>query len=443
MKKILTLLLTIIISADLRAQSNTLQLLPGQWSLEECIAYAKTHNIQLNTLRLSTASAEQDLIQSKANKLPNLSGSITQSIVNSNNTDPVVGGFTTQASFTSGYGLNSSFTLYNGGYLKNDIKAKELSIQSANLAVAETANDITLNITQAFLNILLAKENITALKDVLATSEAQLKQGQQRYNAGSISKKDLLQFESQLATDNYNLVSAENTYRLNLITLKQLLQLPEDVNFAIAAPEDIQPHQAVINLESAQAAAQENRPEVKNKEVAIQLSETELAKIKAGYLPTISLGAGLSSGYSDNQASKYLTQLTSNFYQSLGLTVNIPIFSRKQNKTNVAKANIGIQQSKLDLLNTKTVLNQQVEQAYINLQNAQAQYAAAETQKNAAEESYQITNEQLRLGAVNALEALQQKNTYVQSLQAAVQAKYSAVLYNKIYDFYTGVPVSF
>lgn len=437
MKKIITFLLAASLSATMFGQANSLQDLPAQWTLEQCIAYAKKNNIQVNSLRLAISSAEQDLIQSRANRLPNLNASVTQSIANNNS------GATTPANLSSGYGLNSSVILYNGGYLKNDIKAKELSVESANLSVEEAINDVSLGITQAYLNILLAKENITALKDVVATSEAQLKQSQQRFDAGSIAKKDLLQFESQLATDKYNLVNAENTYRLNIATLKQILQLPTDFNFDITTPSGIQPQQAVMPLAEAQNAAQNSRPEVKNSELSIESAQTELSKLKADRLPTVSLGLGLSSGFSDNQASKYFNQLNNNFYQSAGITVSIPIFSRKQNKTNTAKANIAIQQSQLELENTKTVLNQQVEQAYINLQNAQEQYKAAETQLQTAEQSYAITNEQLKLGAVNTLEVLQQKNTYVQALQASVQAKYTAVLYNKIYDFYTGAPLSF
>lgn len=431
------LLLTGIATAQDNAQ------LPAKWTLEDCINYAKENNIQINTLKLSSDAAKLDWQQSKNNRLPNVNGTISQSLVNSNNADPVIGGFQTQANFSSNYGINSSMTIYNGGYLNNDIRSKSLSLESANLTVQETTNNITLSITQAFLNILLAKENITYLKQVLSTSDAQLKQSQQRFDAGSISKKDLLQFQSQLASDNYNLVTANNNYQTNIVNLKQLLQLPASYQMEVAEPASVEPQQAVVSLNEAMSAAQEIRPEVKNSEVGVSIAETELAKTKAGRLPTVSLGANLSSGFSDNRDAKYFSQLNNNFYQSLGATIAVPIFSRKLNKTNIAKSKIAIEQAKLDLLNTKTVLNQQVEQAYINLRNAQAQFVAAQTQLKAAEESYHITDEQLKLGAVNAVDVMTQRNTYVQALQSFVQAKYSAVLYNKIYDFYTGKPVTF
>ena len=229
----------------LYAQDSTLLKLPLNWTLEDCIAYAKKNNIQINTLRLNTSSAEEDLKQSKAAILPDLSASVSQNLVNRKNANVVTGGFQSQANFSSSYGVNSAITVYNGGFLKNDIKSKELALQSSNLSVQETENDITLSITQAYLNILLARETITYLKEVLATSQEQLKQGQQRFDAGSIARKDLAQLEAQTASDQYNLVNENNTYSLNIVVLKQILQLPSSFTFNINTPDTIVVQEAI------------------------------------------------------------------------------------------------------------------------------------------------------------------------------------------------------
>ena len=112
-------------------------------------------------------------------------------------------------------------------------------------------------------------------------------------------------------------------------------------------------------------------------------------------------------------------------------------------KTNIEKSKIEIEQSVLNLKNTTTVLSQQVEQAYINVLNAQSQYEASVVQIEANKENYRISTEQLKLGAINTVEYLLQKNLYIQALQNYIQAKYSAVLTVKIYDFYEGEPVKF
>jgi outer membrane protein len=425
------------------SQDTLLQRVPPKWTLESSIAYARQNSITVNTQKLSSRSASEDLLQSRAARLPSLSGSVSQSLVNSTNTDPVVGGFQTQANFSSNYSLSSSIILYNGGSLKNDIKAKELSLKAANLNIEATENDITLSITQAFLNILLARENIVYLEEILTTSRAQLKQGQQLFDAGSISRKDYLQFESQVASDEYNLVNAQNTLRQNNLVLKQLLLLPATYHFEVTVPDSVAVDTEGRALIQTLETAQQTRPEVENKEVGIQLAETNLAKVKAGTRPTISLGGSLSTGYSDNKADAYLKQLNTNFYQQVGVNMSIPIYNKRINKTSIAKNNILVEQARLSLLDTKNTLNQQVEQVYISWQNALAQYKAATTQRKASEETYTITNEQLKYGSVNLVELLQQKNTYVQATQAYIQAKYSSILYGKIYDFYAGVPITF
>jgi outer membrane protein len=415
---------------------------PLTWDLQACLDYAKKNNITIKDLRWGARSSEQDLLQARAARLPNLTGTLSQSVVNSNNANPVVGGFQTQANASGNYGLSSSLVIYNGNYLNNDVKQKNMLLESANLNVQQAENDITLQITQAYLNILLQKENIVYLQDLVNTSKGQLALGKQRFDAGSLSRKDYLQLEATLANDQYNLVTAVNAHRTNLITLKQILQLPSSANFDVVQPDTLVTDQSLISLPEAVNAAVHLRPEVKIGELGVQSAQVELEKSRAGALPTVSLGAGISSGYSDNQDLKYFNQLDNNFYQRLGLTVSIPIFANRINKSNIERSKIQIEQAKLSLQGTRTTLDQAVEQAYINAMNAQAQLTAAESQWKTTQESFHITNEQLRLGAFNTIDLLTQKNLYVQALQAYVQAKYNSVLNKKIYEFYTGVPVT-
>ncbi|UUC46559.1 TolC family protein [Flavobacterium cerinum] len=420
---------------------DTTQQLPTIWNLEQCISYSKEKNIQINTLRLTTKTSEQDLLLAKAAKFPNLSGSASQTYTNAKNADLVVGGFQTQSTFAGNYSLGTSVTLYNGGYLNQNIKQKKLLIETAEYNAKAAENDIALQITQAYLTILLTKENSVYLNEILTTSKAQLKLGELKYNAGSIAKKDLVQLKAQLATDNYNLISSQNTEKQNTLTLKQLLQLPSGYTLNIQKPDTLIAILPVINLAEAQKLALEQRPEVKSSQLATETAELELTKSKAGYQPILSASGSIASGYSDNQQTAFATQLDNNFYQRLGLSLSIPIFNNRIAKTNVEKSKIAIDQSKLNLTNTETILAQQVEQAYINALNAQSQYTAAQEQLDANKENYRIANEQLRLGGITTVDYLLQKNLYVQAFQNFIQAKFNAVVSLKIYDFYKGEPI--
>jgi Outer membrane protein len=416
----------------LQAQDSTQTKPVQQWSLKGCLDYARQNNITLNTLRLTSASSEQSLIQAKAAKTPSLSGTVSQSLAN----------YKSGLSAGSSYGVSSSVTLYNGNYLNNDIKEKQLSLQIANLNILSSENDITLQITQAYLNILLAKENIVYLQDVVNTIHAQVEQGQQRVKAGTIAEKDLLELQATEATDKYNLVSAQNTQRQYLINLKQILQLPFDSTFDIIYTTVSNDNLVITPLEEAQRLALQNRPEIKSSALNVDIGQIGIEKAKTGLKPTLSLGGSINTSYAKSPGSTYFTQLGDNFYQQLGVTLSIPIIDKKVTKTNVEKAKIATAQAKLSLQNTQTTLSQTVEQAYINVLNAQSQYTAANEQLRYAKESYRIAGEQLKIGTYNTVEFLQQKNQYVQSLQTYIQSKYSTILYNKIYNFYIGIPVT-
>lgn len=416
------------------AQTNNY---PPSWTLENCIEYAKENNISINSLKLSKNSAEQDLLQAKEAKYPNLSGSVSQGLFAVNGND----GLHVNGAQSQSIGANSSMTLYHAGYIRNNESSKNLLVQMADLSVQEAQNNITLSITQAYLNILMTEENIVALQEILTTTKTQLKQGDQFYKAGNISKLNYLQIQAQVAQDEYNLIAAQNSLRTNIVNLKQILQLPTTYDFQIVKPESISVDENLKLLSEVQDLAQNQRPEVKYGELNIENSNTNLKMAQSSILPTLSLTGNISTNYSYNSGN-YFSQLGNNFYLPVGLSLGIPIYNNRIYKTSVEKSKIEIEQANLDLLNTKTILNQQIEQSYINLQNSLSQYESASKQMNLNKQSYDIVNAQMKIGSIDYVQLQQQRLTYIQSIQNYLQVKYSAVLNKQIYEFYAGNPIN-
>jgi outer membrane protein len=435
------IVIVMMLAGAARAQDSSARQ-PIRWDLQTCLDYAKKNNVQINMLRLNERTAEQNYLLSKAARQPTLTGSIPLTYTHSNkNVNGVIGGFQTQSSFSQSFSLASGMTIYNGGYISNDIRQKNLEIESANLTILQSINDITLQITQAYLNILLAKENVVYIQDLVNTSAAQVDQGRKQYEAGSIAKNAYIELQAQLATDKYNLVTAQSSVRQNKVTLKQLLQLPFQDSFDVVSPDTIIAREAVAVLDTAVATAMRTRPEVKNGQIGIDISRYDLAKAKTGYLPFLSASAELSTGYSNNGSDDYTRQLDNNFFQQVGLNLSIPIFNRRSVKTAVENARIEVENSKLNLQNTQTTLALNIEQAYINVINAQGQYDAAVEELRANQESFRIAGEELKVGASNIVDYLQQKTLYTQAFQAYIEAKYNAALSIRIYDFYMGTDI--
>ena len=427
------------------AQDSTLIGQTIKWDLVKCIEYAKSNNIQINSLRLSKLTSQQQYLLAKAARLPNLSGSASQNFEHYNSNGAVStsnGTNTSNPSFTASgaYSLNSSVVLYNGNAINNTIQQADLSVRSASLNIIQQENDITLQITQVYLTILLDKEDIVYHTDLVNTAKAQVKREQQMYNAGSVARYPLIQLQAQASTDQYTMLTAKNTEQGDMLTLKQLLLLPSNVTFDIAMPDTIMQIDSITAFSTVEKIALTTRPEIKNGELSLQIAKYGIDIARAGYKPYLTTEASVNTGYVTGQG-RFSGQLNNNFNQQIGLTLTVPIFTKRVVKTQVEEAKINVYQADLNLKNTKITLSQTVERAFLNVENAKSQYAAALDQYTFNKEGYRISTEQLKVGVANIVDFLLQKNLFIQAQQAYTQAKYNELLTLKIYDFYRGIPV--
>ncbi|MBZ5859549.1 TolC family protein [Flavihumibacter profundi] len=416
---------------ELIAQDSTFP----RWTLVQCIQYAEQHNIALNNFRLIKQLKEQDQVQAKAAIIPDLYGGASYDFTHYSQASSLS---KTTVNTTGSWGLSSKVVLYNGGILKTNIRQSDLDVKIADLNIAQEKNSLYLNIIEAYTNILLSKETINYAKVQLESSQVQNEQAKIQYNAGAIARKQLIQLEAQLANDEFTLTNAQNAERSNKVILKQLLQIPVTDSFDISDKTAEFALQLIPSLNEVLESAMKFRPEIKSSQLNREMAELDLKIAKAGYLPSISVGGKLYTGNQNIVNKNILAQLNDNFYQNIGISASIPIFTKKINATNVARAKISITQSDLNQLNTKTILSQEIEQAYITTNNAYGEYLAAKKQFGYYEEAYKIASEELRLGATNITEFVQQRNLYTQALQAYVQAKYKAMLAYNVLNFYAG-----
>jgi outer membrane protein len=405
---------------------------PEKWSLKACIEYAKSNNIQVRKAKRTSESQALTLQQSKEGLYPSLSAGGDFSLANRSS-----------SSVSTSYGLNMSMTLFNGMRNYNEIRQNKLYLQTAGLNEQVTTNDIILSITEAYLQILYAHENLETAKQALSISTAEVLQSQNLLNAGSITRADFSQVLSQQASDQYSIVTAENNYSTSILSLKQLLELDVMDSFDVVLP-DLKEAEVLKTLpektEVYQTALQV-MPEMKSSSIDIQIAEYDLKNAKSGYSPTVSLKGSLGSSTTSTANGKYGRQLSDNFNQSLGLSVSIPIYSNGSNRTSVQKAKKGIESAKLEYTNTEKTLLKTVESLYQDAVASQSKYLAAKQQLQAAKETYNLTEQQFGKGLKTTLELLTARTNYLTAQLSLTQAKYGAVLSLKLLQFYQNKPI--
>ncbi len=439
MKKRMIYSLTVAVLLSTSAFGQTPE---SVWDLQRCIEYAVSNNITVKQSVLNQETAENNLTKSKASRFPSLSASGSQSLTRGTSTDPITYDFVSQTIHSTSVGLNAQVTLYGGNKINNTIKQNDLLVSQNSYYVEAARNDISLQVTEAYLQALYYKEGITIAENNLKSSEAQATRSQALFDAGSIAMKDLADVKSQLAGDRYTLVTSKNSYDQQVLTLKQLLEFEPDQSFELAFPTQEQEAMIVIpDKYTVYKEALAIMPEIKSGKLETNVAALGLKIARAGYQPTLSMTGGLSTGYTNTQGYAFSEQFNNNFNQRLGLTLSIPIFSNLQTKTNVQNSRIAIQSAELDLTSSRKTLYQKIENAHQQATAAQSEMEAAAAQSDASKVAYDLAQQQYTVGAVNTVDLLVSQNTYLQAQQKYTQAKYTAILYYQLLQFYEGNPI--
>lgn len=417
------------------------------WSLEDCINYALEKNIQLQQNKISLQESEVDVKTAKAALFPSLSFNTGQNLVNrpyQQNSATVSGteiiSSNNKTTYNGSYSLNAQWTLWNGGQRLNNIKQQKKNQEIAELSVAETENTLKEEITKLFLQILYADESVNINKGTLEVSKATYERAKELFNQGSISKADLAQLESQVGNDEYQLVTSESSLRNYKLQLKQMLELDGTAEMELELPvlDDAKVMQLLPSQEDVYQTALANRPEIQSSKLSIDNAKLAISSAKSGYFPTISLSASTSSMTNNSSQNNWAQQMKYGWNNMIGLNISVPIFNNRQTKSAVEKAQYQYNSSLLNLQDKQKGLYTDIETIWLDALNAQQQYAAAEVKLKSSQTSFDMVNEQFKLGMKNTVELLTEKNNLLSAQQQRIQAKYMAILNRTLLDFYAG-----
>lgn len=416
-----------------------------KWTLQDCVNHALENNITIKQSENALLTNQQNIIAAKGNFLPSVSANTGHNIgigtqrIDIGQTQVIVD----RTSHSTSLGVGANQTIFNGFQLTNLYQQSKLNLETSKLELARIKDDISLNVVNAYLNVLFNKENLETAKAQLQFSKKQLEQVKSLVDAGVQPRVNIYDTEATLSTDEQNVTLAENNETLALLTLSQLLQVPfEGFNVDVISIES--PSEALLynNVTPVLNYALEHRNEIKIAEKNIENAQLNTEISKSGYFPSVSLGYGFNtnaffSNLIQNEQA-FLEQLNNQKGHNLNLNVSIPIFSRFQNKTSVAKSKIQEENSKLNLEQAKLSLEANVQRAFTDAKAAFKAFEAAKKSLAAQELAFSNTQERFNFGAMNNFELDQARIRLVNAQASLINAKYDFVFKTKVLDFYMG-----
>jgi outer membrane protein len=445
-------------------------------SLQQCINNALSNNITVKQSSQLAQTAAVNHLQAKQNLLPDLNAGIGYGFNQGRNVDPLTNNYINQQLASSNLSLNSQLTLFNGMRLQNIIRQNKLTKNAAEQDLEQAKNDLTLNVILSYLQV-LSNDDLLAINTAqAAVTKKQVERMTVLVNEGVSAGYLLADLKGQLANDLIAILNTSASLQQSKLTLCQLMNITYDSSLQLQRDTTEIPESgyAGSSAELYQASLQRFAL-IKANELKIKAAAKGVLVSKSGYFPVITLFANLGSSYSslaqtltpttvsevptgsyvlvngtqspvlqkeqNYSFSKtgYTKQLNNNLGNFVGINMSIPLFNKFQTKNNVTLAKIRLKTAELEGDNSRLLLKQNIDQAYLNMNTAFEKYKVLTEQAKDFDESFRAAEVRFNTGVINAAEYLISKNNADRSKTNLSQAKYEYLFRTRVLDYYKGL----
>ena len=473
---------TIILLAMLFCMATNNSTAQQKWNLKTVVEYAMVNNIGVKLTDVQARVSDLIYKQSKLSQYPKLSFSGNTGINSGSNQDPTTFSRITQTYLSAGLQLQSSADIFNFYSKKNTIGANEWELQAALANVEKTKNDIALTAANAYLQILLARQQQNIAEVQLQQTQAQLNNTRKLVDAGALPELNASQLEAQLALDSVNYITAKGNVTQAILTLKSYMNIDAAESFEVETPpvESI-PVEPIADLQPAAvyALALANQPLQHYDDYKIKAAEKSAAAARGSMYPTLSAYGSLGSNY-NNQAQQLLgfsqttinnvpigsvnvggtsynvvtsqtinspnyskraftNQLQDNFRQSIGLSVSVPIFSGGNLRTNYERSILNTSSLQLQKMQDDQKLKQDIYSAYNAALIALEKFNASEKSVLSNQKTFDFANKRFNVGMLGTFDLISTQNNLLRAKLEYSLNQFDYVFKMKVLEFYKGL----
>jgi outer membrane protein len=429
-------ILLIVFSATvLNSKSQTL-------TLQQCIDSALANNIGIKQSALLAENSGVMLQQSKNNLLPFVNADIYHGLSQGRSIDPSSNGYVNQQLGFANYQLGAGITVFNGGNLRYNMKENATAFEAAQLETQQQKDILILNVIIAYLQVLNNEDILQSAINQAAVSSREVERLTILNDQGAIRPSDFSDMKGQLMNDQLAIVDAKNRVESAKLFLLQLMNKPYQPSITL---ERVDAAEFLTAYNNSAGAVYKNAlqqfAEIKAVEMRKKSYEYALRSVRGGLYPTVTIGGGLNSAYSStaqNASGKiaYTSQLKNNISSTVGLGITIPIFNRFATRSRIKQAEILVRSAGLQEEAVKLNLSQQIDEAWLNMNNAYDRYKLLLDQVNAYEDSYKAAEARFNAGLGTSYDYLVAKDRMDRARLNLITAKYDFVLRKRVLDYY-------
>jgi outer membrane protein len=429
-----------------------------KWTLKECVDYAIEKNISIQQTQLDVELNEIDKKDAFGNFLPSVNANASHNWNIGLNINPITNVTATQTFQNTGIGLNVGVDIYNGLQNQNRLRRANLAKIAAQYQLTKMKDDVSLNVANAFLQILFNKENLKVQQEQLQNNKKQKERTQTLVDAGSVPRGDLMDMTATVATSEQAVVVAQNALLISKLSLAQLLQLEDFKNFDVVE-SDYALTESETMLQSPETIynkAKEERVELKIARANLEVAEKDIQIAKGAYQPSLrgfysfSSRATNSDRISSDGSGNFIIQgpapifdqFSENKGNAFGIQLNIPILNGFAVRNNVERSKVAFKRSEIAVNQQELDLERNVYTAFTDAKGALNAYEAAVTALAARKESYKYDQERFDVGLLNAFDLNQSQTLFANAESEVIRTKFDYIFRVKVVEFYFGIPIA-
>lgn len=410
-----------------------------KWTLEECVGYAVRHNIEVKQSQNRIKSLKVERSTLKNSLLPDFNAGASQKFAfgRSLNQDNTYENSNIQ---NSSFSVSTELPLFNGFRTTASLSRNKFELLAAEADKELFENNLALSVTISYFQILLDKEIYRIAQEQIQLTQEQEERTELLIENGKVSQSQLYDVKAQLADDELAATEARNSLRMSVLELMQLMELKGVEDFDVDSFNETYLPADSLMPEHVFGLAVGCMPQIKQAYYLLQSKSNNVKVAKSGYYPTLSLGAGISTGYyysggGLNQA--FVTQFKNNMQKNIYLSLSIPIFDRFSTRNQVRAARIEENGASLALENEKKKLYKDIEKAYMDAMAAFEKLQSTTKAVTANQEAHRYALEKYAAGKSAVYEYNEIKMKLADALSKQSQAKYRYLLKDRLLAFYS------
>jgi outer membrane protein len=368
-------------------------------SLDDCLILARQYNPVLAASREKIQELAADYQAARSKFFPRLVLTSYYDRQPPNRFPPSSNPLAVDLFKREGYtGVYGKQLVFDGLKTYYNTQAAKTGTQSQKQEVQRSADELAFAVTQAFYQLIEAKENLKVAQEALGQRREFGKLTEAFYQAGKVTNLDYVRAKSQVSEAEHAVVEAQNGVRLAKEILGRTLGLQEQVQVDIKGKLP-QAFTAAGDLNSLWQEVLRKNPEIKKLDLDIAQSQTLIKAARGSYFPEVSLQAGTDVRHRDLGGSRpeWIG----------GVFMEYPFFEGGLTRAQVAKATSQYQQlveKRRDRLNGIKV---DLTTAWKDQENARHGVATTKQTVATNEEAYASAQALYRVGKAIGLDVLQ------------------------------------